>query len=52
MRLALKRVAGIKESVSLVSSRCFAVGAISNKVYTWDTIYDVQSSQDEESDDL
>ena len=44
MKLVMKVVPGIKEPVSLVASKGFAVGAISNKVYTWTTNHVMESS--------
>ena len=41
LKLALKPISGLDEPISLVSSRNIAVGGVSNKLYHWQTIYDV-----------
>ena len=50
LKLVLKPIS-VDEPISLVSSRNLAVGAVSNKLYQWQTIYDVQSSQEEDSEE-
>ena len=41
LKLALKPVNGIVEPISLLSSRNMAVGAETNKVYQWQTSYEI-----------
>ena len=51
LKLVLKPISGLDEPISLTSSRNLAVGGVSNKLYQWQTIYDVQSSQEEDSEE-
>ena len=51
LKLALKPVDGIDEPISLLSSRNMAVGADSNKVYQWQTSYEILSPLEEDTAD-
>ena len=50
LKLVMKPVTGIDEALTLVSSRSMAVGADTNKLYQWHTIYDTVSSQEEDQE--
>lgn len=50
LKLAMKPVPGIDEPVALVSSRGLAVGADTNQLYQWHTVYDTVSSQEEDQE--
>jgi len=48
MKLAIKKVPGIKEPIARIASKGFAIGKLTNQVYTWTTTQIVETSQDED----
>ena len=57
MKLSIKAVQGIEEPVKLISPMGFAVGATSNKIFTWGVTvevpsYDAPAANQEENEEV